>query len=342
MWNAMSKRESMNMRRHRFRRNAKWAATISCSSLLIISVLNLGWIMVWTYPRWSVSVRDEAVHVVWISDNSSKVTLESNCCMKRDYSPGELQWWPKGYVGPVMYTLDVPLWMLLVVGIVPTAVLWRRDSRGSLRDICVKCRSNLAGNASRICPECGTERTPIVSMSETARRRSRTRRKLKRTSLAFSLLVLAAWITSMFVWVNWVDDPNTPKWALSVAESRIRWEPVIFYEILRIPGQELSSWRVQTLRNPFLIPCDIFQKGDFNLLIRTFGLQLPRFDLNWNVFMDIPFWAIFATGALITIALFRLDRPPKPGHCPSCNYNLTGNTSGICPECGTPCQTANT
>ena len=22
-------------------------------------------------------------------------------------------------------------------------------------------------------------------------------------------------------------------------------------------------------------------------------------------------------------------------HCPSCNYNLTGNTTGICPECGT-------
>lgn len=24
------------------------------------------------------------------------------------------------------------------------------------------------------------------------------------------------------------------------------------------------------------------------------------------------------------------------GHCPKCGYNLTGNTSGICPECGTP------
>ena len=23
------------------------------------------------------------------------------------------------------------------------------------------------------------------------------------------------------------------------------------------------------------------------------------------------------------------------GHCRKCHYNLTGNTSGICPECGT-------
>lgn len=24
----------------------------------------------------------------------------------------------------------------------------------------------------------------------------------------------------------------------------------------------------------------------------------------------------------------------EPGHCASCGYNLTGNTSGVCPECG--------
>ncbi len=25
-----------------------------------------------------------------------------------------------------------------------------------------------------------------------------------------------------------------------------------------------------------------------------------------------------------------------PGYCLKCNYNLTGNVSGICPECGSP------
>ncbi len=30
------------------------------------------------------------------------------------------------------------------------------------------------------------------------------------------------------------------------------------------------------------------------------------------------------------------DRPHPPGHCKNCGYNLTGNVSGICPECGTP------
>jgi uncharacterized paraquat-inducible protein A len=26
------------------------------------------------------------------------------------------------------------------------------------------------------------------------------------------------------------------------------------------------------------------------------------------------------------------------GHCPSCDYDLTGNTSGVCPECGSAAE----
>lgn len=28
------------------------------------------------------------------------------------------------------------------------------------------------------------------------------------------------------------------------------------------------------------------------------------------------------------------DRRIREGHCPFCDYNLTGNESGTCPECG--------
>ncbi len=31
-----------------------------------------------------------------------------------------------------------------------------------------------------------------------------------------------------------------------------------------------------------------------------------------------------------------LDEAHSMSACTACDYNLTGNTSGICPECGTP------
>jgi hypothetical protein len=48
-----------------------------------------------------------------------------------------------------------------------------------------------------------------------------------------------------------------------------------------------------------------------------------------------PLWMLFLIAALPTAFLWWLDRRRIPlGHCQKCGYNLTGNVSGICPECG--------
>ena len=52
----------------------------------------------------------------------------------------------------------------------------------------------------------------------------------------------------------------------------------------------------------------------------------------WTVVL--PLWIPLAVVALPTGLLWWRTRPPKPGHCPHCGYNLTGNVSGVCPECG--------
>jgi hypothetical protein len=61
-----------------------------------------------------------------------------------------------------------------------------------------------------------------------------------------------------------------------------------------------------------------------------------------NAAFRIPLWAIFIvfaiyptlTAAIIARAWYRHRHYRKQGHCKECGYNLTGNTSGICPECG--------
>jgi len=53
----------------------------------------------------------------------------------------------------------------------------------------------------------------------------------------------------------------------------------------------------------------------------------------------IPLWIPFVILALPTTYLFLRDRRRiPPGHCQTCGYNLTGNVSGVCPECGSPCK----
>lgn len=38
---------------------------------------------------------------------------------------------------------------------------------------------------------------------------------------------------------------------------------------------------------------------------------------------------------VLSLLLFRADRSPlNPRACRQCGYDLTGNTSGVCPECG--------
>ncbi len=50
--------------------------------------------------------------------------------------------------------------------------------------------------------------------------------------------------------------------------------------------------------------------------------------------MFLPMWMIAPFVFIPTFLLWRKDRRTPEGHCPNCDYDLTGNVSGKCSECG--------
>src|ERR1043166_984271 len=73
-------------------------------------------------------------------------------------------------------------------------------------------------------------------------------------------------------------------------------------------------------------------------VVSPYGIRLPSRHSAFTIdVFFLPFWLPFVIVVIPTAILWhRHRRRIPPGHCAYCNYNLTGNTTGICPECGTP------
>ncbi len=64
------------------------------------------------------------------------------------------------------------------------------------------------------------------------------------------------------------------------------------------------------------------------------GLRFALAGMTKGRGVTLPLIYPFAAVAVPTLLAWRFwPKPPKPGHCP-CGYDLTGNVSGTCPECG--------
>jgi len=70
---------------------------------------------------------------------------------------------------------------------------------------------------------------------------------------------------------------------------------------------------------------------------RHFGLCLPTIhSMGWDLkALEVPMWLVIVTASIATYVLCaRRTRRRPHGLCGVCGYDMRGNTSGRCPECG--------
>ncbi len=90
-------------------------------------------------------------------------------------------------------------------------------------------------------------------------------------------------------------------------------------------------------REPFEVDwqwLEVVPRGTFHWLVAGYK-STPSY-----VCLDLPGWVPIVGLAACAATLWRADHRPAEGSCRTCGYNLTGNTTGVCPECGKPIEPA--
>ena len=134
---------------------------------------------------------------------------------------------------------------------------------------------------------------------------------------------------------------------LWVRDSRIIWDLRTDRGDLRFLSIERGGFSFVRIDNPR----DTYQ--GFGFVYTSELLPSPQYSCAGFVANDttrqgtrfvqlvVPQWPIAIAAAFLpTIYILRAGRRHFASHpqCADCSYNLTGNTSGVCPECGTPVQ----
>ena len=145
------------------------------------------------------------------------------------------------------------------------------------------------------------------------RRRSRVRRGLKWVGLALCAAALGLWVFSMEFFV--LHGPY-PMMDHGVLFAMTRGSALMEAQ----PGAD----------------CYYGGSGMFRSKSRDGPLWVP--ECTWSrgghKYLRVPLWMPVLTLALPTGFLWWRDRRFPKGYCQTCGYDLTGDVSGVCPECG--------
>ena len=134
------------------------------------------------------------------------------------------------------------------------------------------------------------------------RKPSRTRRIAKWTGVVACAVIAVAWVVSLWAPFEYITS-----------DTHVGLRRGCLF-VARIDLEIGNGFRPLSRLRPFWIPEWVFARSD------------------WIIF--VPLWIPLVLIALPTFILWLRDRRHPRGHCQRCGYNLTGNVSGRCPECG--------
>lgn len=154
-------RVSMHMgRRARIRRVAKWVGT--CLTALVLAAWGASYAKfsaLWLGKTSVTCFQGELSLFAYLVSDSAEPPLGE---WLRKHVPNMVEHTPLhyGYFSAVhmpggSHLLSVPIWLLLLVVVIPSTALWWLDRRRILPGHCGKCAYDLTGNVTGRCPECG-------------------------------------------------------------------------------------------------------------------------------------------------------------------------------------------
>ena len=175
-------------------------------------------------------------------------------------------------------------------------------------------------------------------------------------SLLFLVATVALWVRSYFVVdvltrssrqvgagrVVWRDDQWLCQKGVVEWSHELNWDADL-KQAAKDPPQPLM-WTSDSLDNVYVYTTGVSQfyrrwsRLGFSWS-RNVGRSKDRFTgipLGFRSFaIGAPFWALAMATAILPALFIKkcVFRRPSHGHC-ACGYNLTGNVSGVCPECG--------
>lgn len=111
---------------------------------------------------------------------------------------------------------------------------------------------------------------------------------------------------------------------------------------IRLVGVSTWGWPAPVIESysylPDGTPINWIRRGVLRLKLLGQRREFPLIPVWSGQACYAGFWFVVVVATRRSMRRYRDRWRARRGYCAACAYNLRGNTSGVCPECGTPAQ----